>query len=970
MPGSEKRGPRRGRGRSKRPREQDVEENSPTPRDPLAPPTPSSVIPFPPDNYSASSMPSYSNFGPPRPYAASETRSRSAAGPPSAPLTPSIIPTAPMRAPPGKVAIPSITASLGSQSTRKGSKKGRTSHACNVCRKAKAGCTGDQPCTRCNNLGVPCIYGDGKRDKERKRLSKLSKETDSLSQHNNEVAEALRRMRFDETLTSDAMRSLLDDILAMTPSRLNISSDEERDTVSAEASRRNASELGEKQGSGDEDDEGDDIGSIGSLDAVNIDADREENRATGHMGKSSSVSWVKRAVDEIKEDNKMVRGAGANEVGFTSSTYHIEDKDVEHVEPDHVDLFYWPDSTIADTYVQSYFDHVHQYFPILNKAQFLNEYNDFRRGARDINRDQRIWLCTLNTIFAISSYYAQVTEIQNIESHLEHLIFCARARGLCKGDDFLYSDVTIRSFRALGLLSLYFVTTDRINRAWLLCGLAMKQALTLGLNIRSEATELSDIAKEHRVRMWWSLYSIECSLVQLTGRPACISPKDISTPLPRNSDVDNLKPRQSLYKYGEENASSRDNSTALVDRQAGNYKMLEGVGSSAYSYPVAQQSITSATCFVYRTQLTTISHAIASELYCASVTKEKWSEIQEVIQRIDARLQSWRDSLPKQLNIDFDDWTEPDWDSEYTLPRMGLAMLYNSSRMILFRPCLCRFDGRFGGQSSKAKDFNQRAVLECVTAARNTISLQNWVSQSSKQLFSIAPWWQILHYLCEALSILLLELSFKAEHMPNDTAYILEDAKKGVSWLAKMAGRSVSARKAWEIYDILIKAVAPMIKWSTFDMPNEAPCPPGYRHWRFADPPTQLPLSQSNPNQYYSPQQPIYSNEFATTAWANNPGHETYLMNPQSMMPNSLDNEAALERFNGSWSMRNRFDDPWQHLFNLSRSVGTAGRDPNQAGQGEVVESGLSPGFDAQTFLPTYEFGSGFSSGSGGQSGG
>lgn len=71
-------------------------------------------------------------------------------------------------APPGKVAIPPLKTSQAGETSPKDRKKGRTTHACETCRKAKAGCTGGQPCLRCRNTQVPCVYGDGKRDKERK----------------------------------------------------------------------------------------------------------------------------------------------------------------------------------------------------------------------------------------------------------------------------------------------------------------------------------------------------------------------------------------------------------------------------------------------------------------------------------------------------------------------------------------------------------------------------------------------------------------------------------------------------------------------------------------------------------------------------------------------------------------------------------------------------------------------------------
>jgi hypothetical protein len=72
-------------------------------------------------------------------------------------------------APPlGKVAIPALRSTHSVESTSKSLKKGRTAHACNNCRKTKAGCTGETPCPRCRNAGIPCQYGDGKREAEKK----------------------------------------------------------------------------------------------------------------------------------------------------------------------------------------------------------------------------------------------------------------------------------------------------------------------------------------------------------------------------------------------------------------------------------------------------------------------------------------------------------------------------------------------------------------------------------------------------------------------------------------------------------------------------------------------------------------------------------------------------------------------------------------------------------------------------------
>jgi hypothetical protein len=368
------------------------------------------------------------------------------------------------------------------------------------------------------------------------------------------------------------------------------------------------------------------------------------------------------------------------------------------------------------------------------------------------------------------------------------------------------------------------------------------------------------------------------------------------------------------------------------DRPAATYQMpVESVQPLAYTFPVVELPINPSTYFIYRTQLSIIGHEIVTQLYCAATIKEKWSEVQDAIRRIDRRLLTWRDSLPKEFDIEFDTWPEPDWDDPFTRPRTGLAMLFNSLRMILFRPCLCRFDGRIANQSERSKDFNQEAVETCIHSARKMIALLRWGARSTPRLYSIAPWWSTLHYLCEALSVLMLEMAFRAQHLPRDAAYILEDAKRGVNWLAMMADQSVSARKAWEIFDHLIRAVAPMIKWSVFDMPTEAPVPPGYnwRRFRSSAPPTSGPnLTESNLAQLNT-----FGPSANQAAWQNQRPQLAYGFSSPAPFPaaydntasNTLDASTAVQYFSTIGNMHGHYDDPWQNLFDFTTASESLG---------------------------------------------
>jgi len=48
-----------------------------------------------------------------------------------------------------------------------------------------------------------------------RRMSKLSKQSRSLSRHNEDVADALRRIRLDTNLSTEDIREALDEVLSM-----------------------------------------------------------------------------------------------------------------------------------------------------------------------------------------------------------------------------------------------------------------------------------------------------------------------------------------------------------------------------------------------------------------------------------------------------------------------------------------------------------------------------------------------------------------------------------------------------------------------------------------------------------------------------------------------------------------------------------------------------------------------------------
>ena len=141
---------------------------------------------------------------------------------------------------------------------------------------------------------------------------------------------------------------------------------------------------------------------------------------------------------------------------------------------------------------------------------------------------------------------------------------------------------------------------------------------------------------------------------------------------------------------------------------------------------------------------------------------------------------------------------------------------------MIHRPCLCRLDRKIPHQSPQSANFNRQAAMACVDAARDMLRLIP-DEPNAVGLISVGPWWSILHWIVQAATVLMLEISFRAHHMPEEADAILEASKKALRWLHALGEDNLSARRAWTLcIDLLHRAVS-KIGREVNDMPTKAP---------------------------------------------------------------------------------------------------------------------------------------------------
>ena len=96
------------------------------------------------------------------------------------------------------------------------------------------------------------------------------------------------------------------------------------------------------------------------------------------------------------------------------------------------------------------------------------------------------------------------------------------------------------------------------------------------------------------------------------------------------------------------------------------------------------------------------------------------------------------------------------------------------------------------------------------------------------QAYRILPWWSLIHYMCQAAAVLILELCLAAQHCPWRVDEILDGLKKAVAYLRMMSRASLSAYKAWRVCRQLMANSALRLGIDTTDIPSDMAAPRGW----------------------------------------------------------------------------------------------------------------------------------------------
>jgi hypothetical protein len=170
--------------------------------------------------------------------------------------------------------------------------------------------------------------------------------------------------------------------------------------------------------------------------------------------------------------------------------------------------------------IESYFESVHPYFPMVDEQAFWSEYFD---GSRRDNG----WMGLANMVLALGSLASRTSQ------STEHITYFQRARVYIKPRMDIYKNPSLEMLQALAMLGGYYVHyLNRPNEGDILMGSCLRMACSLGLHREylsnadwngedqehrgSNGSQPADI----RRRTWWSIFCLDTWASATIGRPA------------------------------------------------------------------------------------------------------------------------------------------------------------------------------------------------------------------------------------------------------------------------------------------------------------------------------------------------------------------------------------------------------------------------------------------------------------------
>ena len=392
--------------------------------------------------------------------------------------------------------------------------KVRTSHACDRCRVMRTKCSGGDRCTKCLKDNAICIYGDRKRERNKKcpsqsrlppslltcsrDLAESLDRIDMLEEENNRLLNALRTLSERPDFVpeeNDEIMEILAKVLTHNPGTLPrysfcsqgckypeteedepsaVSTSPSQTRSGASTTQPTSTSRAEAQGGPltGENKAPSSVGSPGKQGELpHIVSLSNGGGAAGFVGKMSEISWISRAFETVRgaRDDKPGRFVHAAKVdqnlfNITDFIYYMDDGDVLAIDEDYVDQYVWPPTQTVVLLSEAFFHAMQGAYHFVLREQFLQQAYQFTAKQQTPSWNRRRWLALANLVWAIGSKWLQITKLNEPTVAEDHLVYYARARALGLDHRVMHDHPDIERIQGIGLLSFYLLVNGSITR--------------------------------------------------------------------------------------------------------------------------------------------------------------------------------------------------------------------------------------------------------------------------------------------------------------------------------------------------------------------------------------------------------------------------------------------------------------------------------------------------------------------------
>ncbi|KAL9618524.1 MAG: hypothetical protein Q9160_006780 [Pyrenula sp. 1 TL-2023] len=476
---------------------------------------------------------------------------------------------------------------------------------------------------------------------------------------------------------------------------------------------------------------------------------------TGYFGKTAVIRWLDDAEQKVAEEpSTSQRSGGVGESATTSATgdeansaflphsyYQTNELDAGN-QGEVVNQADLPPREIANALLECYFRTIHIVYPIVIKSEFVKQY-DSLWSAKELPSAGLTWLAKLNMMLAIGVVGMQAMQQHDLATQDNHVKYFLRARLLQPEAVTMMAVPTLEHVQLQTLYGAYF--------------------LSLGLYLIDNTPNLTNAQSELQKRIWHTVSGLDLFVALLSGRPPASSPESVSTGM-----------------------SSMFSGELSSDPQGSRANMR----MSHESMPGAPNVMH------YNIWLDRILSDVMSTLYSANMVRYSWAKLQRHTVRLNSLLDDWRSQLPPSYALDLGRRDHA------PLPEQTyLTLRYFSTRMMINRPSVCATSSLKAAMPDQSE---ASVVKDRKAAALGVASAQALLRTFPREtdivwVFQCTPWWCVLHYLVQAAAVLILEIHFRAVHVPEPIRDIIADARTALSWLSKIAETGHAAKKAWTV---------------------------------------------------------------------------------------------------------------------------------------------------------------------------